>query len=224
MATTTASTCPGQRSWPPSREIVGATDVPVTVDIEAGQGSNPDAVASAVADVLETGAVGINLEDGVPGSPGELFDEQAQADRIAAARATADQHGVRLFVNARTDVYFGAAIPPDEQAEAVIGRARRYVDAGADGIFVPGLVDLAVLEQVTGAVAAPINVMLWPGLPPLADLTAVGVRRISQGAGSFLVATGQLEAMTRAYLEGEPDRFGGEAMPAYHLLGQLSYR
>jgi len=206
------------------REIVGATDVPVTVDIEAGQGSTPDAVASAVADVLDAGAVGINLEDGVPGSPGELFDEQAQADRIAAARATADRHGIRLFVNARTDVFFGAAIPAEDQADAVVRRARHYVDAGADGIFVPGLVDRAVLEQVTGAVTEPINVMLWPGLPPLAELTAVGVRRISQGAGTFLVAAGQLEAMTRAYLEGEPDQFGGEATPAYHLLGDLSYR
>ena len=205
-------------------EIAGAVDVPVTADIEAGQGDDPATVGDSVAAVIAAGAVGINLEDAVPGSPGQLFDEGMQCDRIGAARAAADREGVPLFVNARTDVWFGAAIPAEEQLAAALGRARRYVEAGADGIFVPGLTDLAGLAELTASVEVPVNVMLWPGLPPLADLTQAGVRRVSQGAGAFLVAAGQLESAARAYLEGEPDQFGGEAQPAYHLLGDLSYR
>ncbi|MGZ4704747.1 MAG: isocitrate lyase/phosphoenolpyruvate mutase family protein [Acidimicrobiales bacterium] len=86
-------------------------------------------------------------------------------------------------------------------------------------------VDLATLDQMTSALSAPVNVMLWPGLPPIAELTRAGVRRVSQGAGAFLVAAGQLEAAARAYLLGdEPDDFGGDAQPAYHLLGDLAHR
>src|SRR5262245_60596737 len=81
--------------------ITSAVDVPVTVDIEAGRGDEPDAVAASVADVLARGVVGINLEDAKPGRPGELFDPKAQCERIAAARATADAASVPLFVNAR---------------------------------------------------------------------------------------------------------------------------
>ena len=102
--------------------------------------------------------------------------------------------------------------------------ATSYLAAGADGIFLPGLIDLDRIRHVAADVPAPLNVMLWPGLPPIDELAGVGVRRLSQGAASFLSVLGHLERVTRAYLEGEPGEFGGDVPPAFHLVPQLAYR
>jgi 2-methylisocitrate lyase-like PEP mutase family enzyme len=96
------------------------------------------------------------------------------------------------------------------------------VEAGADGVFVPGLVDAEPLGTVCKEVAAPVNVMVWPGLPPVDELTALGVRRISQGATAFLLAAGYLERTTKAYLDGPHESAGGDVVPAFHLIGSLT--
>jgi 2-methylisocitrate lyase-like PEP mutase family enzyme len=203
------------------KRIVAAVDVPVSVDIEAGWGAEPTKVEAAVVDVVGAGAVGINLEDRRPDEPGRLFETDAQSERVAAARMAG---GPDLFINARCDVFFGADIVEAEQLDVALFRAKSYIAAGADGIFLPGLVDLDCIRRVTSDVPAPLNVMLWPGLPPLESLAAAGVRRVSQGAASFLSVLGHLERVTKTYLEGEPSHLGSDAPPAYHLLPQLTYR
>ena len=214
-----------QIPWPDVCRIVeaitAAVDVPVSVDIEAGQGAEPGAVASAVGDVVGAGAVGINLEDRDASSPSGLFDTDRQCERITAARAAG---GTDLFINARCDVFFGADIAEGERLDDALSRAARYLTAGADGIFLPGLTDLDAIRRVVAEVPGPLNVMLWPGLPAFDDLAAAGVRRISQGAASFLAVLGYLERATKAYLEGEPAEFGGDVPPAFHLMPQLAYR
>lgn len=206
-------------------EIVDAAgDVPVTADIEAGQGPSPEEVARAVTDVIEAGAVGVNIEDSLPDVPGRLVDVAAQCERLAAARASADATPVPLFVNARCDVWFGADAPSgsgDRLSEG-LARAAAYVEAGADGVFLPGLVDAGTLATICREIAAPVNVMLWPGLPPVDELAAIGVRRISQGGAAFLLDVGYLEQMTKAFLEGPHDQAGGDVVPAFHLIGSLA--
>jgi 2-methylisocitrate lyase-like PEP mutase family enzyme len=200
--------------------IVGAVEVPVSVDIEAGQGEAPDAVALAVADVVAAGAVGINLEDRLSTARGGLFGVEAQSARIAAAR---DAGGRELFINARCDVWFGADIADDDRLDEAMDRARGYVEAGADGLFFPGLVSLDTLHAVAAKLApTPVNAMLWPGLPSIEQLEAAGVRRLSQGGSAFLVAAAELEAMTRRFLEGAPELFGAETVPAFHLVPSLA--
>ncbi len=201
--------------------VVLAVDVPVSVDIEAGQGAEPAVVEASVADVVGAGAVGINLEDRVHDEPGRLFDVARQCERIAAARSAG---GRDLFVNARCDVFFGADIAEADRLDDALTRATSYVAAGADGIFLPGLVDLDRIRQVAAHVSAPLNVALWPGLPTIDELAGAGVRRLSQGAASFLSVAGHLERITRAYLEGEPAAFDGGAPPASHLVPRLAYR
>ncbi|HZH44696.1 MAG TPA: isocitrate lyase/phosphoenolpyruvate mutase family protein [Lysobacter sp.] len=174
--------------------IVRVTQVPVTADIEDGYGDDPVQVAALVADVAVAGAVGINLEDG-GGDPALL------AAKIRAIRARLG--GTPLFVNARTDVYLRGLAEGEAAVRETIARLRIYRDAGADGGFVPGLVDAAHARAVADAVDLRINVMARPGLAPIADLAAAGVCRISVGPWLFYRAyTPALDA-ARAFLAGD---------------------
>ena len=90
----------------------------------------------------------------------------------------------------------------EDRRTAALDRLRHYVGAGADGVFLPGLTDIDVIAEVASTIPAPLNVMLWPGLPTFADLAAAGVRRLSQGGSAFLHAVGYLARMTTNYVQG----------------------
>jgi 2-methylisocitrate lyase-like PEP mutase family enzyme len=166
--------------------IAAAVALPVTADVESG-GSD---VAATVRAVLAAGAVGINLEDG--GGPVELH-----RDRVAAAR---EAGGRELFVNARTDLYlFGIGEPEGRLAET-IARAGVYAEAGADGIFVPGLTDPAVLRTLVAEIPLPVNVLAGPGAPAVDELAAIGVRRVSVGTGLAEVAYAAADRAARELL------------------------
>jgi 2-methylisocitrate lyase-like PEP mutase family enzyme len=120
-------------------------------------------------------------------------------------------------------VWFGADVAESDRLDEAVTRGVAYVEAGADGVFFPGLIDVDTLRSVTAKLApAPVNAMLWPGLPSIDQLEAAGVRRLSQGGSAFLVAAGALEEMTRRFLEGEPEQFGGATVPAFHLVPALA--
>lgn len=155
--------------------VVAAVDVPVSADVEGGYATDAEGVAETVRAVLDAGAVGINIEDG-PRSPDET------ARRVAAARRAADESGVPLFVNARCDVYLSGDVEPGLRLEETFRRAARYVDAGADGIFVPGVFDLPSVAVLADALSVPLNVMVGPGAPTVSDLAQVGVARVSLGS------------------------------------------
>lgn len=163
------------------RAIVDVVDLPVTADVEGGYGPTPDDVAATVRAVVDAGAVGINLEDSKP--DGSLFDAEAQSERIRAGRAAAVEAGVPdLVINARTDVYLLGIGEPDGRAGDTEARAKAYAEAGANCLFVPGLLDLDALRQLVGAVSLPVNAMLVAGGPSVPDLAGVGVRRVSTGS------------------------------------------
>lgn len=220
----------GQRiPWATVRELVAdivdaVGDVPVTADIEAGQGATPAEVAAAVDEMISAGAVGVNIEDGRPDSPGELFTVAAQCDRLRAARAAADRRSLPLFVNARCDVYFGARVAETERRKLLHERAAAYAEAGASGVFVPGLTDLDVLAELCETAGVPVNVMVSPGLPSIDDLAGAGVRRVSQGGAGFLLAASYLERTTTAFLDGPYETAGGDVVPSVRLLPKLVTR
>ena len=168
------------------RRIVASVALPVTVDLESGYGEAPDAVAATVGAALEAGAVGCNLEDSFP-ADGRLRAVADQVARLAAARRAAEAAGVALFLNARTDVFFQkpAAEHDSAMVDDALQRARAYADAGASGLFVPGLVDEALIARVAEASPLPVNVMAMPGVPSRARLAALGVARISHGPGPY---------------------------------------
>ena len=184
--------------------IVAAVGVPVSADLEAGYGERPEDVGRTVARAIELGVVGANLEDQVGGV---LFGIDEAAERIAAAR-TAAPAGT-FVLNARTDAYFGAATG-DLFAETV-ARATRYVEAGADCIFVPGVVEEDTIRRLADAIPAPLNIVA--GLANVVDaptLFSLGVQRVSLGGSlaragfSFLERAGQelLDDGSLGFLDG----------------------
>lgn len=179
--------------------IVGAVGCPVTADIEAGYGAAPAEVATTVEAVLRAGAVGINLEDSISGSnAAPLFSVADQMARIAAARATGEQQGVPLVINARTDTFLlalGADI--DERVGMTVERGRAYLKAGADLVFVPVLVDPAVVRRVADAIGGPISLMALPGAPAADVLFDAGASRVSLGHTAMLAMLGALRDMAR---------------------------
>ena len=185
------------------REIVQAVPVPVTFDLEAGHGETARAVGDSVSAAIDAGVAGINLEDSRPDQPGALFSATQQAERIAGAQAASDREGVPIFVNARCDVYFGAQIDDARRQSEAVERAAAYASAGADGLFLPGLVDLETIKVIAAAVPLPLNVMVMPGLPDLAQLSTAGVKRISQGGALFLAMIGTVVTTTQRFLTGE---------------------
>ena len=157
-------------------------ELPVSVDIEGGYGPTPQDVADTVAKVIAAGAVGANIEDSeAPGGP--LFELAAQVERLRAARSAAKSAGLADFViNARTDVFLFGIGEAGGRLEDVLARGAAYAEAGADCLFVPGLLDLDVLAKLTAQSPLPINVMAGPGAPDVATLGSVGVRRVSVGS------------------------------------------
>jgi 2-methylisocitrate lyase-like PEP mutase family enzyme len=174
----------------------------VSADIEAGYGDSPDAVAATVAAVVEAGAVGVNLEDRRDGSS-SLFEPSEQAHRLAAARAAAAiptpvPGPAAVWINARTDVFLtGAYSSTSAAVAAALVRSAAYKAAGADSLFVPGLVDLAAIAELAAG-PLPVAVMVWPGAPTVAELTAAGAIRISLGSAIAQAAYG---VATRAAAE-----------------------
>ncbi|MFG2119991.1 isocitrate lyase/phosphoenolpyruvate mutase family protein [Streptomyces sp. NPDC048710] len=159
--------------------VVDAVRVPVTADIEGGYAEDAAGVADTVRAVIAAGAVGVNIEDARHAAGGEPLRQVAeQAERIAAARAAADAEGLPLFVNARIDTFLRGAGGVDLTLE----RAAAFLAAGADGIFVPGAVDPETVKALVAGVDGPLNVLVGPGAPTVAELAALGVARISAGS------------------------------------------
>jgi 2-methylisocitrate lyase-like PEP mutase family enzyme len=159
--------------------IVAAVDVPVSADIEAGYGESPEAVAATVTAVVQAGAVGVNIEDRIGAT---LLEPAAQVERLLAAREAARRLDVPVWINARTDIYLAGIGAEAERPGLTEQRASAYATAGVDSLFVPGLVDTAVIGKLSEG-PVPISVMAWPGAPSVAEFTAAGVVRVSLGSG-----------------------------------------
>lgn len=175
--------------------IVAAVRVPVTADLEAGYGDTADDVGRTVSRVVELGAAGCNLEDA---SNGGLFGIDEAVDRLAAARAAAPSG--TFVLNARTDTYF-AGTSGDAFAETV-ERAVRYVEAGADCVFVPGVVEEDTIQRLAAAIPVPLNVVA--GLANLIDaptLFSLGVKRVSLGGSLARAALSLVERAGRELLD-----------------------
>jgi 2-methylisocitrate lyase-like PEP mutase family enzyme len=183
-----------------AEQIVGriavTIEAPVTVDFEGGYSEDDDELVDNISRLLDTGVIGINFEDRVVKGSG-LYSVDRQAQRIAIIRKAAEQKGIDLFINARTDVFFEHGEDASQAVDEALDRAKAYAAVGASGFFVPGLVDDVLIGQVCGSVALPVNVMIMDGVPSNSRLTALGVSRISYGPIPYIRAMKALEQEAR---------------------------
>jgi 2-methylisocitrate lyase-like PEP mutase family enzyme len=184
------------------KRIVGAVDVPVSLDFEGGYAAGGEALSLNVKRVIAAGAVGINFEDRVVKGSG-LYSVEQQSERIRTIRAAADETDVPFFVNARCDVVLplDTATHTNEHIGQMILRAKAYSDAGADGFFAPGLIDPALIEKLVNASPIPVNILVRPGVPSSRTLADLGVARISYGGSSYRTAMDAFMQANRKALE-----------------------
>ena len=173
--------------------ITAATRLPVSIDLEGGYGETPAHVDRTVAWAIAAGAVGCNIEDSLPESRA-LREPSDQAARLKAARAAAARPAVPFFINARTDVFFGVNADSHTQAmlDEVLERARVYADAGADGLFVPGLADARLISRLVASSPLPVNVLHTPHAQTIGELGTLGVSRVSFGPSPYRALMSEL--------------------------------
>jgi 2-methylisocitrate lyase-like PEP mutase family enzyme len=173
-------------------EIVAITELPLTIDLEAGYGADLDGVAETARQAAANGAAGCNIEDKMPGTR-DLF---ATAD-AAARYGAAAQAG--LWLNARADLFI--ITPPAEHDEAVadalLERAKAYADAGANSLFVPFVTDPRLIGRICERSPLPVNILMSPGTPDHKALADLGVARISHGHYPWAAAMDWLESEAR---------------------------
>jgi len=179
--------------------IVGATDLPVSADFENGFADDPDGVADSVSQAVATGLAGLSIEDftGDDGDP--IYEPGLARARVEAAVETAHGGDARLVLTARCENYLHGR--PD--LGDTIARLQAYQEAGADVLYAPWLSDIAEITSLVRSVDLPVNVLLRPGGPTVAELAAIGVKRISVG-GAFALAgiAGVVAAASEFHDEG----------------------
>ncbi|MEO6873192.1 MAG: isocitrate lyase/phosphoenolpyruvate mutase family protein [Opitutaceae bacterium] len=195
-------------------EITRVIRVPLSVDFEGGYSSDPAIVAENVAQLIDAGAVGINLEDG----NGTAALCCAKIDQV---KRTAARLGVKLFINARIDVYLHALVPAEHRLEETVARAARYRAAGVDGIFVPGVVDAPTIKTLVAEVKLPLNVLARSGLPSAPELAALGVRRLSAGSGLASASYGRITTLATDFLKNGVSASLAEGALTYAGLNTL---
>lgn len=193
--------------------ICRSVTVPVSVDIERGYGRDAKDTGELVGALLQMGVVGINIEDGMQRGTRTLSPSGELAERIACARAVAQHHDVALFINARIDTYV-ADVLAETRLEETLRRAFAYIDAGADGVFVPGLSDLEEIAHLAHQLPVPLNVYAgYTGAPAAVQLRELGVRRISLGCGPMQSVLAHLARIaSEALSEGRYDTMGSDML------------
>ena len=175
--------------------IARAVKVPVTADVEAGYGPRPEDAARTARELIEAGAVGMNLEDGTEDTAQPLLELPLQLEKIRAVREAALKTGVLLVLNARTDVYLAKVGDPEKRYHEALRRLVAYRDAGADCVFLPGVTDAQTIERIVRDVKCPLNILAGPGAPTVPELQKLGVARVTLGSGPMRATLGLVRKM-----------------------------
>jgi 2-methylisocitrate lyase-like PEP mutase family enzyme len=162
-----------------------SVDVPVTADIETGYGESLSELELTVQQVIESGVVGVNIEDSLE-KGGGLRTVEEQCQRISTLRQIANRQGVHLVINARVDSFVSPSFTNGQRAmEEAVMRARAYAAAGADCIYPIGPGDETTVRMLRDRIESPINILGAPTAAPLSVLREIGVNRVSFGPFVF---------------------------------------
>jgi 2-methylisocitrate lyase-like PEP mutase family enzyme len=159
-------------------QITGAVDVPISVDIESGYGESPSRLIDGL---LEAGAVGLNIEDTVHKEGKRLRSSAEHAELVGALRRAADDAGVHVVLNARTDLFLRQDGDESDRVERAIARLKEAAAAGADSLYPVGRHDPETMRRLTSELPLPVNAIALPDQDDLASFGPLGVGRISFG-------------------------------------------
>jgi 2-methylisocitrate lyase-like PEP mutase family enzyme len=212
-------------------QITRTVDLPVTVDLESGYGRRIADVTDSVTSLMELGAAGVNVEDGLPTDPRRLAPAEVHAERVAAIRAAGQAAGIPIVINARTDVYLREIGAPGDRFAEAVRRLRRYREAGADCLFLPGFpvpgTDREQAKNLIGALVealdgVAVNLLTGPALPAIAELRVLGVRRVSVGSALYRLGMATvLDAAGALLARGDLDGLSGADALSYGRLAEL---
>lgn len=177
-------------------DLAAATALPVSADLEHGFATSPEDVAETITLAAASGLAGCSIEDWDPDEQA-IYDLGLASERVAAAAEAAHAGPVRLLLTARAENHFRRVDDLDD----TIARLQAYQAAGADVAYAPGISTAEQITCVVEAVDVPVNVIIFPGVPPIAELAELGVARISVGSGFALAAHGALAAAAQELLE-----------------------
>ena len=183
------------------KRIAACVEVPVTADLEGGYSD----IAGTIAGLVDSGAIGLNLEDG-------QHDAAQHAQVIATARRVGLDLGIHVVINGRTDLYLAGIGDPASRFEHACERAIAYAAAGADCVFIPGVRDEETIRRFVQALHFPLNFLAVPGSPPVGRLKELGVARVSIGSGIARAAMAvtrriALQVKTTGSFDGMADAF-----------------
>jgi 2-methylisocitrate lyase-like PEP mutase family enzyme len=196
------------------KRITARVALPVTADLEAGYGTDLPDLEKTIHGLLETGAVGLNFEDGTEDPKHPLCDEAAHVEKIKWIRQIATSAGIPLVLNARTDVFLNEVGEPASRLQHAIRRANAYRRAGADCLFVPGVRDRDTIAALVKGINGPLNILAGPGAPPMRELATLGVARVSFGSWPMRACMGLFSRLTRELRErGTFATLGDSAIP-----------
>jgi 2-methylisocitrate lyase-like PEP mutase family enzyme len=175
----------GHAQW-----IAAGTDLPVSADLENCFADDPAGVAETVRQAVAAGLAGCSVEDYANRDENPIYDHALAAERVAAAAQAAHSGPVRLVLTARAENFLRGN--PD--LADTIARLRSYQEAGADVLFAPGVQKPEEIRDLVAAVDLPVNVLALPGTPTVAELGAMGVKRVSVGGAFAFTALGAVRA------------------------------
>lgn len=202
------------------QRIVSAVNVPVTVDIEAGYGATNNEISELVQQVIDLGAVGINIEDTNFTCPNTLMDITRQVEIITAIKDQARKNNLALFINARTDVYWLSDPSVHDKYQETVARFIAYANAGANCIFIHGINDSTIIQKLCNTVDIPVNILAGSWITSYDMLKTMGVSRVSIGSGGFRTMLDSVEKMGSELLNENNFKFLEHSF-SYHELQQI---
>lgn len=189
--------------------IASAVQVPVTADMEAGYANTAEEMEDTARELLEAGAVGLNLEDSSK-DESVLLDLPEYLDKLRAIRAVSTTSDVPIVINARTDAYWWKGAHSGSRLAETVRRANAFREAGADCVFVPGLYDPSDIGHLRQESPGPINILATPKTPPISELRRLGIARVSFGSGGYRTAIGAFRKLVQEAIDSGTYTFMSE--------------
>jgi len=168
------------------QRIISSTNIPLSIDLERGYADDLAGLKDNIQKLIDIGIAGINLED--------AQGEEIYLKKLNSVKNYLTKNNQKLFINARTDGFLQKLESP---LETTLKRAKLYEDAGADGLFVTGVQDIALVKEITSSVTLPINVVGVPNLSSIEALSKGGVKRISMAVLLYKATYNQLEKVIK---------------------------